>query len=186
MLARTACRSLNKGVAPLTKTCTIKFHPATADDIPVIQGLSARIWRDHYPGIITHGQIDYMLGKMYAATVINDEIQSKGYRYVIAMDGATPIGYMAYYHEERTGAVMISKLYLLPSLHGQGIGKQMLAHVKDKALQMSAQKLYLFVNKNNVKAIAAYEKFGFVKTGAIITDIGGGFVMDDFRMELAL
>jgi len=170
----------------MTETGVITFRPATNEDIPLIQDLSARIWREHYPGIISHEQIDYMLGKMYATDVIRDEITNKGYRYIIVAGGTIPIGYIAYCHEEKTRAVMISKIYLLPSFHGKGIGRKMLGHVKDNALKTGAQTLYLFVNKNNVKAIATYERFGFVKAEAVVSDIGSGFVMDDYRMEFDL
>jgi GNAT superfamily N-acetyltransferase len=164
----------------------ISFHLATSEDIPLIQDLSGRIWREHYPGIITHEQIDYMLGKMYATDVMRDEITNKGYRYAIVSAGTMPIGYIAYRHEEKIRAVLISKLYLLPSFHGKGIGRKMLGHVKDTALKTGARTLYLFVNRNNGKAIAAYERFGFAKAEAVVSDIGGGFVMDDYRMEYDL
>jgi GNAT superfamily N-acetyltransferase len=164
----------------------ISFRLATSEDIPLVQDLSGRIWHEHYPGIITYEQIGYMLGKMYATEVMLDEIENKGYRYVIVAEGAIPIGYIAYRHEEKTRAVMISKLYLLPSFHGKGIGRQMLGHVKDDALKAGARTLFLFVNKNNGMAIAAYERFGFVKTEAVVSDIGSGFVMDDYRMEFDL
>jgi RimJ/RimL family protein N-acetyltransferase len=170
----------------MTETGDITFRPATGEDVPLIQDLSARIWREHYPGIITHEQIDYMLGTMYATEVMRDEIENEGYRYVIVAEGIMPIGYIAYRHEEKTRAVMISKLYLLPPFHGKGIGRTMLSHVKDYALKTGAQTLSLFVNKNNGKAIAAYERFGFVKAGAVMSDIGSGFVMDDFRMVFDL
>ncbi|MHB8846395.1 MAG: GNAT family N-acetyltransferase [Nitrospirota bacterium] len=164
----------------------ITFRTASAGDIPLMQDLSIRIWREHYPGIITREQIDYMLGKMYASEVMRDEIASKGYRYVIVSEGSVPIGYIAYRHDEAKQTVLISKLYLLPMYHGKGIGRRMLDHVKDDALKAGARTLYLFVNKNNVKAIAAYERFGFIKAVAVVSDIGGGFVMDDYRMELGL
>jgi RimJ/RimL family protein N-acetyltransferase len=164
----------------------IIFRRATIKDISLIQDLSSRIWREYYPGIITSAQIDYMLAKMYSSEVVRGEIGHKGYRYVIVAEGPVPIGYIAYRHEERTRTVLLSKLYLLPSLHGKDIGKRMLAYVKDDALNADARTLYLFVNKNNSKAIAAYERFGFKKTEAVVTNIGGGFVMDDFRMELQL
>ena len=170
----------------MTGTGDITFRPTTAEDIPVIQDLSSCIWREHYPGIITHAQIDYMLGTMYASGVIHDEILNKGYRYVVAMMGQEAVGYFAYRFEDPDQAVMISKLYLLPSLHGKGIGSRMLGYVKEDALRMGAKLLYLFVNKNNTKAIRSYERFGFVKARAVITDIGSGFVMDDYRMELVL
>ena len=168
------------------KAALITFRAAADADIPVIQDLSSRIWREHYPGIITPAQIDYMLGKMYAADVLRDEVETKGYRYVLAVDGTMPVGYLAYRIDPAVRSVLISKLYLLPSLHGKGIGRQMLQFVKDDAAAQGAKFIYLFVNKNNEKAIAAYERFGFVRAEAVVTDIGGGFVMDDYRMELNL
>jgi len=164
----------------------ITFRTASAGDIPAIQDLSARIWREHYPGIITHAQIDYMLGKMYAEEAIADEIRNKGYLYVVVAKDATPVGYIAYRFETPNATVLISKLYLLPSLHGKGIGSRMLGYVKEDALRMGAKSLFLFVNKNNLKAIVAYERFGFIKAEAVVTAIGGGFVMDDYRMVLDL
>jgi hypothetical protein len=38
------------------------------------------------------------------------------------------------------------------------------------------------VNKANARAIMAYKRNGFVITESVITDIGGGFVMDDYVM----
>ncbi len=164
----------------------ITFRTARVDDIPAIQDLASRIWREHYPGIITHEQIDYMLGKMYAADVIRDEITNQGYRYVLVSADEEAVAFTAYVNEPVKRAVKVSKLYLLPSLHGKGIGRRLLQQVKEDALRMGATTMYLFVNKNNAKAIAAYERFGFVKAEAVVSDIGGGFVMDDYRMQLAL
>ncbi len=42
----------------------------------------------------------------------------------------------------------------------------------------------LTANKRNDPAIEAYRHHGFRIRGPIVTDIGGGFVMDDHRMEL--
>ncbi len=164
----------------------ILLRPATEADISVIRALSSRIWREHYPGIITNAQIDFMLQKMYNADVIRDEMEKKGYRYIIVANGKAPVGYISYRFENTEHAVLISKLYLLPSLHGRGVGARMLQFVKDDALRAGAKLVYLYVNKNNAKAIRAYERFGFSKARALVTDIGSGFVMDDYRMELEL
>ena len=43
--------------------------------------------------------------------------------------------------------------------------------------------LYLTVNKHNDLAIRAYRAKGFQTIDAVETDIGNGFVMDDFIME---
>jgi ribosomal protein S18 acetylase RimI-like enzyme len=162
----------------------ILFQPATAGDIPVIRDLASRIWREHYPGIITREQIDYMLERMYAADVIRDEMANKGHRYVLARRSGEPVGFVAFVQEPAEHAVKIGKLYLLPSLHGKGIGRRMLQLVKDEALRSGARTITLFVNKKNTRAIRAYERFGFGKAGGVVTDIGGGFVMDDYLMVL--
>ena len=54
------------------------------------------------------------------------------------------------------------------------------------AFQRICQRLQLRVNKANATAIRAYQRFGFAIIEDICTDIGSGFVMDDYRMELAL
>jgi RimJ/RimL family protein N-acetyltransferase len=162
----------------------IVFRVASKADISVILDLSSRIWREHYPGIISHAQIDYMLAKMYASDVLVDEMRNKAYRYVIVEAGSSPVGYLAYRHDDKTRTLVLSKLYLLPSLHGKGTGRKMLQYVKDQALLAEAKKISLFVNKRNEKAIRAYERFGMIKAAELVTDIGGGFVMDDYRMEL--
>jgi len=38
------------------------------------------------------------------------------------------------------------------------------------------------VNKRNVRAIKAYQRNGFEIADSVVTDIGGGFVMDDYVM----
>jgi ribosomal protein S18 acetylase RimI-like enzyme len=44
--------------------------------------------------------------------------------------------------------------------------------------------VWLTVNKNNISAVSVYEKRGFKKIGEGVTDIGNGFVMDDFYFQL--
>jgi ribosomal protein S18 acetylase RimI-like enzyme len=164
----------------------ITFRIAKKHDIPLIKDLATRIWREHYPGIISPEQIEYMLEKMYSHDVILGEIAEQEYRYVLALSDNEPVGFIAYVNEPAKHAVKISRLYILPSLHAKGIGRQMLDYAKKDALRIGARTISLFVNKNNAKAIMAYERFGFAKSGEVVTDIGKGFVMDDFRMELRL
>lgn len=161
---------------------SVRFQAAGTDDIPVIRHLSQRIWRSHYPGVISPAQIEYMLDRMYASDTLQAEMVQQGYRYVVVVDSAAPIGYIAFRHETAENAVLLSKIYLLPDLHGKGIGRQMLQYVKSAAAELGASSIHLFVNRNNARAIRAYERFGFVKKEAMVTDIGSGFVMDDYRM----
>ena len=76
--------------------------------------------------------------------------------------------------------LFLSKLYLKGSFHGKGLGQLALSILVDIAKARKVDNIYLTVNKGNVKGIKAYERFGFIKTDSIVTDIGNGFVMDDY------
>ena len=43
-----------------------------------------------------------------------------------------------------------------------------------------ASTMWLRVNKHNLRAQKAYKAAGFANVRSVCTDIGGGFVMDDF------
>ena len=55
--------------------------------------------------------------------------------------------------------------------------------VQKKALDMNCKSIKLGVNRFNVDAIKAYKAMDFKITGEMITDIGNGFIMDDYKME---
>jgi len=179
----------------------IEIIRATEADLPAISKLAGVIWRACYPGIITIGQIDYMLARMYAPDVLRDEIRSQGIHYDCLFVDGKMAGFTSYGPTEagtpRRGVLgghpqgsahravptfKLHKLYLLPELHGRGLGSRLLQHVEHEVRHLGARRLILTVNKRNAKAIAAYQRNGFVIADSVITDIGGGFVMDDYVM----
>jgi ribosomal protein S18 acetylase RimI-like enzyme len=76
----------------------------------------------------------------------------------------------------------LHKLYVLVERHGQGLGRAGLARVAEVAAALGAREVSLYVNKRNQKAIRAYERAGFTIAESMTSEIGGGFVMDDYRM----
>ena len=163
----------------------LQFTPATGADIPTLRSLADTIWHACYPGIITPAQIDYMLERMYAAEVIRCELEA-GVRWELGHLDGEPIGFLSCTHDSAEQLLKLNKLYLLPAHHGRGHGHAMLDHVKTLAAELHAARILLTVNKANARALRAYERAGFRTIDAIVTDIGGGFVMDDFVMECAV
>ena len=74
----------------------------------------------------------------------------------------------------------------MKSNRGSGLGKNMLQFIEDLCQQHKIKKIWLTVNKHNKNSIEWYFQMGFTNTGPIVQDIGGGFEMDDFRMEKTL
>jgi diamine N-acetyltransferase len=163
----------------------LKFRIAKSADTLLLQQLAHTIWHSHYPGIISVDQIEYMLDLMYSANCINNEI-IEGHKWVLMFLRDMPIGFLSYYFELKEKKVKLSKLYVLQSFHGKGYGQQALNYVKIAAKKLQAKVLYLTVNKLNKKAIEAYLKAGFQIVKEIKTDIGKGYVMDDYIMAYKL
>lgn len=150
-------------------------------DAALLRSLAERIWWGCYPGIISDEQIAYMLGWMYAEEKIVGEIEA-GVVWELAWLGETPVGFFAVEAAEAEAA-KLHKLYLLPELHGRGHGQTMLARVDEVARASGAAELWLQVNKQNTRALRAYERAGFQRVKEAVAEIGGGFVMDDYILS---
>ena len=146
--------------------------------------LAREIWIEHFTAIIGADQVNYMLDKFQSEKAIADQIQNKGYIYYLIKESKQAIGYCAIVQEE--DVLFLSKLYIRKIMRGKGIARKTIDFIKTIALERNLGRITLTVNKNNIGPIAAYEKLGFVNTGPIVQDIGGGFIMDDYKMELKL
>ena len=163
----------------------IGFQQATPQDIPRLRELATAIWNHCYPSIISGAQIAYMLEAMYASDVIAKEM-SNGVAWELILEDAEPVGYLSYSLEPETADVKLHKLYLLPGVHGRGLAQRALAQVTNRAVALGGRRLWLQVNKQNTRAIRAYERFGFRLGDSIVCDIGAGFVMDDYVMTFEI
>jgi len=79
----------------------------------------------------------------------------------------------------------LHKLYLLAEMHGRGLGSRLLQHVEQE-IQAGQVPADSFREQTQHPAIAVYRRNGFVIAESVITDIGGGFVMDDYVMAKEL
>ena len=153
-------------------------------DLAVIRMIADQIWPETFQSILSPEQIVYMMQMMYAPKVMAAEF-AEGRVFEILYLDSEPAGYVSY--ESYPGAestVKLHKLYLLKQFHGRGWGSYLLKHVIDETNKRQCRYLRLNVNKNNHAAIKAYLRNGFVTVESVKIDIGNGFVMDDFVMQV--
>ncbi|MEI8290267.1 MAG: GNAT family N-acetyltransferase [Verrucomicrobiota bacterium] len=165
---------------------TSQILPAGEEHLPALAEMAGVIWRQHYPGIISHGQIDYMLGKMYALETLRTELCERQIQFRRLLVNGRFVGFASFGSMPEPGVFKLHKLYLLPDFHGRGLGGLLLRHCEAEVKQLGARRLILAVNKRNVKAIVAYERNGFSVEESVVNDFGGGFTMDDFIMAKSL
>jgi diamine N-acetyltransferase len=169
-----------------TVSTRVTILPAAEPDLPALTELAGTIWRACYPGIISAEQIEYMLARMYALDMLRDEIRSQGIHFYRLLADGRFAGFASIGPTPEAGVMKLHKLYLLAEFHGRSLGSQLLKHCEAEARRLGARRLILSVNKQNTKAITAYQRNGFGIAESVITDIGGGFVMDDFIMSKEL
>ncbi|MCD7829767.1 MAG: GNAT family N-acetyltransferase [Clostridiales bacterium] len=162
----------------------MKFTPVLPGQDAAIEQLSVlatSIIKEHFDPIIGPAQNDYMLEKFQSVPALREQL-AQGYQYYfVERDNGERLGFLAFY--PRGNELYLSKFYLKKEQRGRGYAREMLAFVVEKAQAGGLSAVTLNVNRHN-DAINAYEKMGFMKTGQVKNDIGGGFYMDDFVYAL--
>ncbi len=150
--------------------------------------LAETIWYEFFPSIISMSQIEYMLKKFLSAEAIAQDLKS-GFRYFLCKDGREYVGFIAVQPKTEMSSgggrrrLFLSKLYLIQENRGIHLCSKMIRKVQQEARDAGCEDIFLTVNKYNSHAIDVYYHYGFRKDKSVETDIGGGFIMDDYVMS---
>jgi GNAT superfamily N-acetyltransferase len=157
-----------------------------SNEIDIIRRLSDEIWRKVYPSIISMEQIEFMLELIYNEDALKRQINELGHTFLLVIKNDEPIGYASFSLKDVGEQVRyrLHKLYLQPDQHGKGLGKSLLNKIIEMILPSGAQSIELNVNKYN-PTLGFYKKLGFSIISEEVIDIGQGYVMDDYVMELS-
>jgi GNAT superfamily N-acetyltransferase len=162
------------------------ISPLSEADIGPVCALAREIWVQHYPGIITVRQIEYMLEQRYSPNVIQSQLRSgEAWWDKLEVRGEL-CGFANYEPGSAARSMKLDKLYVHQLVRGKGYGAALIAHVAQAARREGMDDLYLQVNKYNYASVALYLRIGFVVVGTVKADIGNGFFMDDFVMSKAI
>jgi len=172
------------------KGIEVKKHYQYSDGLKAkaaaIAALADEIWKEHYTPIIGAAQVEYMLAKFQSAEQILADIKKDGYVYFTAkhIKHDKLAGYSACKPED---GLLLSKIYVLKEYRGNGFSRSFLEEAKALCRwEYDFNKIRLTVNKHNSGSLAVYNKMGFETVDSVKTDIGEGFLMDDYVMEMAL
>lgn len=162
------------------------IEKVTSDsELREVAELADKIWHECFTDIISLGQIDYMVEKFQSYKAMKEQTGSHDYVYLAVRENGELCGYIAI-KPEKDDRLFLSKLYLRSDMRGKGIGSEMLERVFGEARKYGKKRVYLTVNKHNDRAIAVYKKTGFEIADETVTDIGNGYVMDDYIFEYKL
>ena len=145
----------------------VHIKPVEPHQLGVVADLAKRIWPICYASILTPAQIDNMLEQIYTIENLQSEMRS-GHRFFAATLNDQPAGYASAYQE---GDVLwLKKLYVLPDIQGQGIGKKLVGALI--GVFPSSKEIRLLVNRDNLSAQHFYTKQNFVKIDELPVKMG--------------
>lgn len=166
----------------------MRFEPVgTEEQIKQLAAMADEIWHEYWPPRIGKDQTDYMVDQFQSFEALIRDIRNGEYEYWFLVDDEADeervVGYTGGKVEPETKRFFISKIYLYESERGKGYATRVIRFYNRLCGMRGLSAMYLTVNKQNDIAIRAYEAKGFETIKAAETDIGGGFVMDDYIME---
>jgi len=162
----------------------IVIAPLRLDEADALVELAGRVWRAHYPAIISAQQIEYMLVQRYKPDLVRQFV-ARGDLWLAARAGDVLVGF-AHGHPLADGDYKLDKLYVDSDWQRRGIGGRLIGELAMRARELGYSRLALRVNRRNKQAIDAYLKHGFAVATVVLEDIGGGFMMDDYVMTRAV
>jgi GNAT superfamily N-acetyltransferase len=124
-----------------------------------------------------------MLQKFQTAHAIEGQMREGVHYFFLQIREKENIGYFSVVF--RPDELFLSKFYLLQIHRGQGFARGTLEFVKILARERGLNRVTLTVHRQN-PSVTVYQALGFKILEPVVTDIGGGFAMDDYRMGLDL
>ena len=156
----------------------------TEEQVQTLAKLASEIWHEYFVSIISKEQIDYMVEKFQSYQALKKAIDEEHYTYFLGYDEGKLVGFCGV--KPDGNRLFLSKLYLHKKSRGKGLSSILLRKAIEFAEKMDKKAIYLTCNKYNQNSLDIYKAKGFAEVDSVKTDIGNGFIIDDYILQLDL
>lgn len=170
---------------------SLTYTTCTAEHLDTVLKIAKKTYWDTFS---PHNPADVMRGYMQSAFTpagLLAELQNPASTFLLAYDGDALAGYIkvndapAQTELHDASSLELERIYLLEEHQGKGFGKALLEKAVAIAEQRGCKFLWLGVWEHNRKALAFYERCGFVRFGEH-PFLMGGDVQTDYLLRLDL
>ena len=170
----------------------IRVRPCGAGDETALALIGQATFLETFAGVIGGKDIVAHCANAHGVDLYRLWLMTSGYALWLAecSPGDAPIGYMVIAPPQlplpdTAGDLELKRIYLLSRFQGGGLGKQLVAAAVAHSRACGARRLLLGVYSGNQRAIAFYERVGFIRLGDRKFRVGGKDY-DDNIMGLSL
>ncbi len=166
-----------------------RLRNATPGDAAALATLAERTFRDTFAAMNTAEDMDRHCRQSYGATIQAAEIADPARVTLVCetLSGETPncktTGELVAFAQLRWGTAPacvqgrapgeIQRLYVTSDWHGKGLAQQLMQACLDEMEKRGNDVVWLGVWEKNPRAIAFYQKFGFIEVGDHSFALGG-------------
>lgn len=152
---------------------------ATADDVELLCPLGATTFRETYRPISDAAELEDYVARQFTPAKIQAWLRDPHARTLLAFAAGAPAGYA---HVRAAPvpdcvadrqAIELSRLYLLPSAQGTGLGGALMDAALAQAAALGGCTVWLGAYDRNVKALEFYARRGFARVGTHEFEFGG-------------
>jgi ribosomal protein S18 acetylase RimI-like enzyme len=134
----------------------------TRGDLPTIQRLLLETWLDAYSPFIPREDVAGYLGKQYSQAKLEGLFADGDVTGVVAEVDGTVAGYAKLYDARAEQRFYLHQLYILPSKQDLGLGRRLMGCAEQRAFELGADCIWLGVMVKNARAVAWYQKMGYM------------------------
>ena len=150
---------------------TLELTQPTAADVGALARLKADTFVETFSDGNDPAELAAHVARHFTDDVVADELRDPRVTTWWLLDDGSPVGYVRLNFDDAqtvdglTDGAEIEQVYVRASHHGRGLGGQLLRHAVDVAHERGSAFVWLGVWERNSKAIAVYERHGFVEFG---------------------
>ena len=136
---------------------------AQVSDIAVIQGIARETWAETYEGVIPPEVQELALASWYATDSIKSQLNANRGTFLVAEDPAGACIGFAQFVRHPDGLGELTRIYVLPSRHGEGFGFHLLQAGLSWLRGQGVRTLVVAVEEQNPSGRRFYERNGFTE-----------------------
>lgn len=154
------------------------LRPALASDAPALGLLAMHVFVDTYATAGIRADLAREALAVHGPEAFARNLADPALRVLVAEHGDAVLGFAETRRDAAAGAVELTRLYVLPSAHRQGIASALIDAVEARERASGAAELWLTVWDGNAKARAFYAARGFAETGSSSYEFEGRVYTD--------
>jgi ribosomal protein S18 acetylase RimI-like enzyme len=169
----------------------IKIEQASVDDVIRLQAISRQTFSETFAASNSEENMRQFLDEHYAINKLTDELNNPDAQFYFALANEQVIGYLklnsgtAQTELKNENGLEIERIYVAKAFLGKKVGQLLFEKAIEIAQRRKSAYLWLGVWEKNHRAIAFYEKNGFVVFGKHIFRLGDD-EQTDIMMKLEL